>query len=386
MFQWFQQHANIILGLRVSFVFSPVDIVVIDDAHINFFEYMLRKYSYVVILTHDKHRIFFKHRIFISWNYLFYLINFLRKTKSFKRSIYLSSLASLSPKVCLTYVDNSSLVGLISTYLPSIRTIAIQNGQRSCMGIAAPSLINETIDILFCYGHEEIEEYQKYNITVRDAFPFGSLKNSLFMAGNYVERHKYDLQSPCIVWVSQYRHKRFIEDHYTYKGYKKIGEYIMRLSKTLGLPVYVAMASSSDEPSDLQFETNWYSTHFQSQVNLVPNSREMLGTYATTEKASLCIGFVSTALREAFGRGKKTIFMNFTGRSEFDFPVSGPWRLVDPTFDEFLAAAKYLLNLDDEQYRRLSETTRKHVMNNNLTNPTHLVLERLISSIVRGDN
>ena len=217
MFQWFKQYAKIIMGLRVSFVFSPVDIVIIDDAHINLFEYMLRKYSYVVTLTHDKHRKFDKHRIFISWKYLFYLINFLRKTKSFKRSIYLSSLVSLSPKVCLTYVDNSSLVRLISTYLPSIRTIAIQNGQRTCMSSAAPSLINETIDILFCYGRQEIKEFQKYNITVRDAFPFGSLKNSLFMAGNYIERHKCDLQSPCIVWVSQYRQGRFLENHYTYK-------------------------------------------------------------------------------------------------------------------------------------------------------------------------
>ncbi len=378
MFQWFQQYANIILGLRVSFVFSPVDIVVLDDAHINFYEYMFRKYNYVV-LAHGKHR------IFISWKYLFYLINFLQKTKSFKRSIYLASIASLRPKVCITYRDNAHIVALVSTYLQSTRTIAIQNGQRTCISIAAPSLINKTIDILFCFGDLELDEYRRHNITIKKEFPHGSLTNSLYMAGNYIERNKYDLQSPCIVWVSQYRYNRFIVDHYTYKGYKKIGEYIMRLSQILDLPVYVAMRYQIGDP-EYQFEKNWYNSLSHSELNLVPNSIENLGTYATTEKASLCIGFVSTALREAFGRRKKTIFMNFTGNPEFDFPVSGPWRLIDPTFNEFLASAKYLLKLDDDQYRRLSETARKYVMNNNLTNPTHVVLERLISSIVRGDN
>jgi len=378
MFQWFQQHANIILGLSVSFVFSPVDIVVLDDAHINLYEYMLKKHSYVVLKNSNL-------RIFISWNHLFYLINFLLKTKSFKRSIYLSSLSALRPKLFITYRDNAHIVALASTYLQSARTISIQNGQRTCISIAAPSLINKTIDIFFCFGDLEIDEYRRHNITIKKAFPHGSLTNSLFMAGNYIERYKYDLQSPSIVWASQYRYNRFIEDHYTYKGYRKIGEYIMRLSKILGLHVYVAMKNQICDP-EYEFEKSWYNSLSKSEFNLVPNSRENLGTYVITEKASLCIGFVSTVLREAFGRGKKTIFMNFTGNPEFDFPVSGPWRLIDPTFDEFLAAAKYLLKLDDDQYRRLFETAIKYVMNNNLTNPTHVVLERLISSIVRGDN
>ncbi len=364
---------KIIGKIRLHIAPKNIDIVLLDDLHTHHISSVLNNYSCV----------YFRHGyvdLYLSIMTPVYFFYFLWHSKRIDESVFLASVKSINPRLCLTFIDNARAAVLTSTYLQPVRTILIQNGQRTCISIAAPDLMGKTIDVYFSFGCVDKEEYEKSRINIVKSIPCGSFKNSIYHR-NW--RNTTSCKKPYIVYVSQFRASRVKERHFTVDGYRRIVSNCIKVSSVLGVDLYIMLVNQKGGNS-YSDEVSWYK-QFGNNITLIDNNVDELKSYDVLENSELAIGFTSTLLRECFGRNKKTLFVNYTKDREFDFPMDGVWRLINPSDDEFITSATSLYRMPIESYIELLKNKSRYVMENPKNINVIDLLEEAIRSYVDND-
>ena len=103
-----------------------------------------------------------------------------------------------------------------------------------------------------------------------------------------------------------------------------------------------------------------------------------MSTYFTMDRSVVVLSVYSTAVREAFGWGKKVLFCNFTGNEDYSSPRDGLWSLNEPDYEIFKDRLNYIYNMDMEKYIEMTRGYSKYLMNYDFKNPAHQVIRNMI--------
>ena len=300
-------------------------------------------------------------------------------------------LRRLAPAIVVTYIDNSELFHEVArANHRRMRFLAIQNGARYDVVEMAPGAASRIfIPEFACFGEYEKNLYSGKGAQVGRFIPIGSLREAYFRrywqqaAPVAAEPYDHDL---CVVaeaspgWNQKYPGS---ED-----AVGNIAKYAVRLARENGLKLVIA-GKRDVSPGQVRAhihqrdtEVNWYRKYTGDEVAITPRVRDQFTTYGLISRSRVSLASMSTALREAAGRGSRVLFCNFSRDLVWDFCVDGIWSLKEDTYKAFAERVMALLALSDEAWREKSAKMAAYVMNNDDSNPTYVALQKIIVDAV----
>ncbi len=214
----------------------------------------------------------------------------------------------LSPKIIITYIDNSINYKYIKYLNRNIRLISIQNGIR--YDFMMQDFIGFELDIYLGFGRVEKEIMEKAGINVNKYYSVGALS----LCNNNVYGSVVDNQAD-IVFISDIVsadfHSKKTSNTYkvfytVYEEYTKIiCNYLDLISKETGLSIAVAMRTNQLDPAHI-IETSLYKP-FRNLIR-IPRLEESSYQHCINSKLVITIG--STLGYEMLGLFKKVLFCN----------------------------------------------------------------------------
>jgi hypothetical protein len=303
-------------------------------------------------------------------------LRYLRRTHRPHAAYVLAMLEQIRPSVVVTTIDNSQVFTLASQHYSGARFVAVQNGVRCLERDFPEGTIPIHIPEFACFGEHDVEMYSRHGAKVGRYYPIGSLKDSYYRRTiSAPAEPSFDL---CLVSEVD----PDLGDSYPeiVRSVEQLAEYLSRFCKSTNATLCVAARYNPDsELRAYAFEQQWVRAHFGSAIELVPNCSEDFSTYRMIDSAHVSLAFNSTALVEAFGRGQRSLFCNFTSEDYYDLPVAGVWSLRNPTYEEFSDRLSWLLTMTDAEFRNMSADAAKYVMSFDSNNPPHAFLEGLLA-------
>jgi len=214
----------------------------------------------------------------------------------------------LSPKILLTYIDNSLNYKYIKLLNPDIRLISIQNGTR--YDFMMINHVGFEFDVYLGFGQVEKEIMEKAGIIVNKYYPFGALSLCSRDTYNLVVESRYDIIFISDIVSADFHSKNSSKEYKLfYALYEKytriICNFLDIIANETGLRIAIAMRTEQiDKGHDIEFEL--YS-HFK---NLICIPRKGKSSYQHCINSNLVITIGSTLGYEMLGMNKKVIFCN----------------------------------------------------------------------------
>jgi len=300
------------------------------------------------------------------------------------RCYLLSLILHSRPKIVITLIDNSPLFHWLSVNCEISTFIAIQNGSRT----KSQFVSNDTAYSLvhyFCFGLYEKEFFSTMgsNYNIINYYPVGSL-----MAGIYDRQTKKEIKSIydlCV--ISSWRGNIGTSDEVreTMASMQVMDDYISRFISESNIRACVVLRSeigSSDRDIPIYGdESNYYRHVYGPDVELVDPDFADGNVYKLMNRSELIVSFGSTALREAFGYGKKVLYCDFTDTNMYnDYdPVI---LFSDNNYRLLVERLNTLLLMPRKEYRDLTKSYAAHVMNYDPDNPPHNVIREVVLNVV----
>jgi surface carbohydrate biosynthesis protein len=214
----------------------------------------------------------------------------------------------LSPKILITYIDNSLNYKYIKLLNSNIRVISIQNGIR--YDFMMQKYAGFEFDVYLGFGQVEKEIMEKAEIIVYKYYPVGALSLCNKNIYNSVGENKYDIVFISDIisadFHSKYASKKYKIFYALYEEYTKIiCNYLDTISKETGLSIAVAMRTNQIDPAhDIE------SSLYRPFSNLISIPRIQESSYQLCINSTLVITIGSTLGYEMLGLKKKVLFCN----------------------------------------------------------------------------
>ena len=290
----------------------------------------------------------------------------------------LSCLEIMQPRVVITCVDNDKAFGWLSRKYCWATFIAVQNGNReeswvsgSLLGLTPRYRIS--MPHFYCFGQREVDMYKEYDCEIDNFYPLGSLNAGYYLheIADQRQKIKYDL---CI--ISTWR--RWLHHDVPCSQALRIWYgFTRRYVRENGLRVCVAF-NSRDADEAMHFKDQ-----LGSDVDFFYNDRMEMTTFLAIDRSVVALTFGSTAGKEAFGWGKRVLFCNYSGLSDLDFEVPGPWFVSTPSYSEFKKKLDCLRSCSDDEYRELAQHTARYLMRFDRSMPAHVALRQQIHNCLK---
>ena len=291
----------------------------------------------------------------------------------------LSCVEYISPKVVLTFIDNSSSFQWISRHYTKTIFYAIQNGVREVRDRGEGYLMHSMPNFM-CFGEFEKDSYIKCNCKVDNFYPVGSLKGGYYkykLCNGLSVESDYDI---CL--VSQFREQIMYGREFPEikKAVNMLNTFLKKyIDENNSLMVNIACASSRDT------EERYFEEAVGDRLHIIKNIPGEFTTYGYMDRSDVILTCHSTAGFEAFGWGKKVLFCHFFTEKEYLRLLSSLPDIctVDITdYDIFCAKLDYLRGLDDLTYRKMTEDAAKYFMNYDSQMPAHRFIRNKIFDII----
>jgi surface carbohydrate biosynthesis protein len=317
-----------------------------------FLEYLPQ--SSVAILSRDGKRI-----------NIWALLRSLLKKGSYR--FYDSSYIELvSPKVVLTFIDNTPAFYLFKKTNPSIVTIFVQNGLRSIVGDifgyldrAGSDKTEYHVDYMLCFSKSVCEKYARY--ISGNTIAIGSFKNNMIGSlGGLGEVRS-------LLFLSQFRKKPLSQGAIMFENVEW-GNFFR--PEFYYLPLILSLCNKKNIRlsicgclNDVTEEVHFFRSLLGNEGwDFIPwKSRE--SSYQLIDKAPLIVMIDSTLGYEALARGKKVAALTARGKCinaegiDFGWPMklpdSGPFWTNDLNEEEFLRIMDYIMNVGDTEWEQL---------------------------------
>lgn len=365
-----RQHRN----AELVWSMPPVaQVVILDACASEELVPLLSGASFVTIYTRGE-------RLYLSPRIVFAAARNIFKLPNPLSAYALALVECVKPKLVLTFIDNSGVYHAIKPHYPRARFMAIQNGIR-CLSRDNPGgkpAINHGHFV--CFGQSEIDAYRHHGAKVDEYHPFGSLRDAYYQACRLPPLdQRFDI---CLVSEA---------DMGLAKAYPEIEAAIRRLAGMVaryceesGRTFCVACRNHPyDQPDAYAFEVEWLHMIFGGNPVLLPNVRTEFTSYRAIDASTVSISCCSTLLREAFGRGRRVLFANFTGDPNYDLPCPGLWSVGSIDYATFSARLSLLLNMSDKDFAENSHAAATHMMARDIVQPVQSRIAALIASLLR---
>ena len=237
----------------------------------------------------------------IKWkNFLIRKITLRQLLTELINNYRLATLQYINPKIVITFIDNSGLFHWLSKNYSDIEYFAIQNGNRINKQLEKSDYFYH--DHFFCFGDYEKEQYRKYNIFANNYYyPVGSFLADYNSSGE--QKLNYDL---CIASVWPASNKAELD------SIQLMDNYVARYIKEFDIKVIIALRTNDtfNKRSHKYFgnyksEKDYYIKIYSNSVLLHERNQNNLSVYDIMDSSEVTIGFLTTTIREAYGRGKK---------------------------------------------------------------------------------
>lgn len=311
--------------------------------------------------------------------------------RKFCKRIYVRYLLSVikvaSPKVVITYIDNSTVFQCLSTIDNTRRYIAVQNSVRNQYNVKFV-LENDTNhgkiihDIFFCFGPSVKNLYNEHNHSVNlFSYSGGSLAVSHFLKNNsYNESsEKYDI---CL--ISQWIKRNFENDN------KQLGEAAISIKKATILLL--------NEISNFMIKTNkslvvclrtsdpneklFYSKFFKNDISFVSPKDGKFSSYSGFMESKVVVGVSSTLLIEALSLGKKSLWCNLDNH-KFHKIIQDENHVCNVIKrQDFFKKLNYLLETSNNLSEKKLLKIRNDLCPLDYNDLPHLRLKRLVMKII----
>lgn len=354
---------------------KPAPILVLDDLNHKFLVPLFRGASYATVNLDGK-EIFCAPAIVLdtAWHLL--------RCRNLKVAYALALIRRIRPSIVVTYIDNNGVFQQAARLTPSIRFLAVQNGNRLLERDHPPGSPQIYLKEFACLGRYEIDQYTKHGAQVERFYPVGMLLDSYYRDTRPVPPRDKDFDV-CI--VSQVRPGLLERHTERMDSFVLLVQYVEQFCRSHDITVCVAMRMHPDRNAKLyHWERAWYEQYLGGAATLFPNTPNAFNTYDLTDRSRVSLGMHSTSMREAFGRGNRILSCNFSGNPVYSFPVDGPWALNVPGYEVFEKRLISLLELEDSVYKSISTDAVEYLMGYSPAMPTHEFLANLISDAVKG--
>lgn len=275
----------------------------------------------------------------------------------------------VSPKVIITFIDNTPAFYTISNRFSAVKTIFFQNGSRSEVADVFGHLRKDAqyhVDYMLVHGDAIGKHYNKY--ISGEVITAGSLKNNavpvisnseagtvLFISEYYEHDNK---KEPFVVGPDG----TVIEHEQFYLVEKQVLDFLGKWCCENKKILRICGRSATGNMSEKSF----YSRYLNGCNWQYISRSDSYSSYQLVDKAEIVVFIDSTLGYEAIGRGKKTAgfscrgtFINSTA-ANFGWPIhladNGPFWTNDCDVHEFRRVMDYLNTVGDEEW----EQTRKH--------------------------
>jgi len=313
---------------------------------------------------------------------LFFIRLFVRVSQfGLKNKALISAIVDLiRPKVIISFIDNSLIMGQLDSIFPHKLVISIQNGTRMSTGGFLNGNPNFMLPHYFSFGEYEKDVIKRYHVKCKEIYSVGSVKAGIFLGTH----HESILQTDSICLISQ---------HWMITDNEVINDYMEKLkcvylnllswNKNHEYKIKIAMKSKKSEIVFYKNESNFYSdNNIAKKIELI--ARTNFSSYKAGYGSSIIITMDSTLGFELLGSGKKVLFCALTISDEFphkeniDFIL---WKM--PNFillkslemAEFNSKINALINMDNEEYLSLTKEAREYYMKCEKKYPHEVVSE-----------
>lgn len=311
--------------------------------------------------------------------------SFIRKCKTI---LIAKQIMDMNPKAVITFIDNSTTFHLVCEQCKDIPFIAIQNGGRYvwCARDACPDpKLRYHIDEYYCFGPQVQRLFERYGHDIKRYIPCGSLVGGYFF-GSCQKANTKDKEIFDICLISQWM-PHFSDPRRVPPGWARLNDAIIRVTELVACfaseqPVKICVALRRDN----QEERNFYNSYFQGRCVFQERDRQNFSSYRAVSISRLGIALNSTLLSEAFGAGKKVLFVNpFNEERLIPTDIEGPWRINAPTYEAFRDRVIELLQMDMEKYQTMAGAAMADSMVFNRDRPAHVVIrERLLELVSKA--
>lgn len=295
---------------------------------------------------------------------------------------FLACLDLVQPKVVLTCVDTHFFFQRCSRTFPGAVFIATVNGIRDRHAMGPPFLppaphpaSRISMPHLYCNGKSDIDLYTSTGQRIDHFYPTGTLRGGIYLSrrSNLSPAATHD-----ICFVSQWRRNMFGKEWQPElrRQYALVTlvEFVGRYIKEK--PVRLCVACSSAGGADLDDEVVFYRTHLGDKVEIFPNQRADLSSYAHCDRAHVVISGWSSLGVEAFGWGKRVLLCNFKGDPKGELPVQGIFSLTKPDYALFKERLDAIRSMSDEEFRRHTGPAARYLMQFDPTRPAHVAIRK----------
>jgi len=362
------------------FIPKNIDIIIFDGEgnSADRLSEICKKYIVFVLETRDYRvkNIYFNFKIILK-----FIKYFLLSKKLW--SSYLSALIEcISPKLIVTYIDNSYQFSTIAKMLDKkYNFLAIQRASRYEFEEDPKSIEKIYIPNFICFSQFEIDYYQSKKINVNNFYIGGSLNVAAYEDFLKNEENKKNILNEkfdiCLISEpSSGWNKKFM--HFE-ESIAKIAEYTIKFSKIHKKKIAFAGKRVGVATHE---EINFYKRYLKEDFKIIPRNVNKFSSYQLMENSELTIAMMSTMLRENIGKKKKILSCNFTNNPIWDFPISGICFLKDCEFDEFEKRVLEILKATTDEYFSKLNKSPNYIMHYSKVHSAHKLISSRISSFL----
>ena len=273
----------------------------------------------------------------------------------------------INPKIIITFIDDSSSFHWLSKNYSDIEYFAIQNGNRINKQLEKSDYFYH--DHFFCFGDYEKEQYNKYNIVVNNYYPVGS-----FLADyntSVEQKLNYDL---CIASVWPPHNKAQLV------SIQLMDNYVARYIKEFDIKAIIALRTNDtfNKRSHQYFgnyksEKDYYIKIYSNSLLLHERNQNNLSVYDIMNSSEVSIGFLTTTIREAYGRGKKAIYCDFTQTTKYN-DYNKNLLFTNANYNDFKIKLNNLLNEPYDEYIKRNKEYSSYIMHYDPNMATHKMI------------
>ena len=135
----------------------------------------------------------------LNFSFIFKFFIYLFRLYDVKKALIFSIIEVLDPKVLITFIDNSPLLGEIYGQFPKKLAISVQNGFRSGFKYKEGSFSQQPMPTFYGFGAYEKNLLECKGIDTAEFIPAGSLRYGIFKKYFFINAETID-----ICYISDY--------------------------------------------------------------------------------------------------------------------------------------------------------------------------------------
>ena len=317
----------------------------------------------------------------------------LAQKQSLGHSIVCAIIDVVKPKVLITYVDNTPLMGDLQDIFPGKLVISVQNGLRSEIPLLGGWDVKYKLPVLYGYGVYEKHLLKKRCVKVLEYVPVGSLRYGIFRYNNPKLEKKYD-----ICYISEFVEFSDCKPE-DLKALQMLRKYeqklflnLLRMCKDNGYGLSVALRGTEGNKKSYNDNERYYfkSLDTNNIAILVDNRKKNFASYKTVSSATINVSLLSTLAMEVFGSGGKVLFWQPSELlAEFGFARNYekmPEEVLLDSLKPHSIKKRYvaLSEMDQNRYLEITENARNYYMKCQKPYPHEVIKKRIADFIEKA--